>query len=55
MASSDNKDATAVLGEITRKLFASSVRLMQHYHTGKIEAVPVAWLRPWPMQEIPTP
>ena len=33
-----------------------TVQLMQHYHDPtKIEAVPVAWLRPWPMQEIPTP
>ena len=29
-------------------------RLMQHYHTGKIEAVPVAWLKELP-KEIPTP
>jgi hypothetical protein len=32
-----------------------TVQLMQHYHTGKIEAVPVAWLRPYPQEEIPTP
>ena len=29
--------------------------IMVNYHTGKIEAVPVAWLRPYPQGEIPTP
>ena len=28
------------------------LKLMQHYHTGRIEAVPVAWLRHYPQEEI---
>jgi hypothetical protein len=35
-------------------LAQNGLRLMQHYHTGKIEAVPVAWLKELP-KEIPTP
>jgi hypothetical protein len=32
------------------------VVLMQHYHDPtKIEAVPVAWLRPYPIEEISPP
>jgi hypothetical protein len=32
-----------------------TVQLMQHYHTGKIEAVPVAWLHTYPIEEISPP
>ena len=30
-------------------------RLMSHHHTGKIEAVPVAWLKAYPREEIKQP
>jgi hypothetical protein len=30
-------------------------KYMKNYHTGKIEAVPVAWLRPYPREEIKSP
>jgi hypothetical protein len=33
----------------------SPSRVMVNYHTGQIEAVPVAWLRPYPIEEIKQP
>ena len=34
---------------------SSGITIVQHYHTGKIEAVPVAWLKAYPVEEIKQP
>jgi hypothetical protein len=53
--SSDSKHAGGIVRDAARVLFSADVRLMQHYHTGQIEAVPVAWLKAYPQENIQNP
>jgi hypothetical protein len=56
LACSESRRGDVLLQSIAVSEFQLETLLMQNYHRPEvIEAVPVAWLRPYPTQEIPTP